>query len=438
MKRLWFGIGNYFAYGLWHCDLRDAPFWKRHAVAWLRIAVLLLRNLKSTRCQLWASALTYYSMFAMVPIMALGIAIAGGFGLESNLRRYVTQQLANNPGVADYLLGFADRMLENTRMGLVAGVGVVLLLFAVIKMIGNIENAFNFVYGVHRSRPLLQKVGYYLSLLLICPVVVVVAGSATALVTSVVNNLARRFELLPLAAFGLKMIPFVLVWLLLALLYKFLPYTKVRFKPALAGAVVAGTLYQFLQMGFISLQYSLSKYNAVYGSFSAVPLFMIYLQFSWLIVLFGIQITFVCQNIDNIDAEPGGTVYSGRYQRKVLLLLAGCVLRRQLEHLEPPTAEFLAAEFNLPSRIVNRMLGMLVDAKVVIGAGLAGGDTGYVPLLPAGEMTVLNVLARCDAVSRGNPPPPEGELAEKVESLLGELTSKLEKSGYDVRLDTLV
>jgi len=155
-------------------------------------------------------------------------------------------------------------------------------------------------------------------------------------------------------------------------------------------------------------------------------------------VLFGIQITFVCQNIDNIDSEPGGTVYSGGYQRKLLLLLAGCALKRQLEHAGPPTAEFMAAQFNLPSRIVNRMLSVLIEARVVIGAGLEGGDTGYVPLLPADEMTVLNVLARCDAVSRGNPPAPEGELAEKVESLLAELASRLEKGGYDVRLDTLI
>lgn len=437
MKRLWTGIGSYLLYELWHCDLRRAPFWKRHALVWLRIAVLLGRNLKSTRCQLWASALTYYSLLAIVPIIALGTAIAGGFGLEANLRRYVTEQLANNPGVSDYLLGFADRMLENTRIGVVAGVGVVVLLFSVVKMIGNIENAFNFVYGVNRSRPLLLKVSYYLSILLLFPVVVVVAGSATALVTNVVSNLARRMELMPLAAFGLKLIPFVLMWILLSLLYKFMPYTKVRFKSAVAGAVVAGTLHQFLQMGFVMLQFSLSRYNAVYGSFSAIPLFMIYLQLSWLIVLFGIQITFVSQNLDNIDAEPGGTVYSGRYQRTLLLLLAGCALKRQIEHAEPPTAEAMAAQFNLPQRIVNRMLELLSEAHVLIAARLANGDTGYVPLLPAGEMTALNVLACCDAISRGNPPAPEGELAERVEKLMTDLADKLKNSGYDVRLDTL-
>ncbi|MDD4816736.1 MAG: YihY/virulence factor BrkB family protein [Victivallaceae bacterium] len=433
--RGWIGKFRHFVdYDLWNCDLHNAHVWRRRKIVFIRVAVLLVRNLQSSRSHLWASALTYYSLFSLVPIVALGLGVAKGFGLDNQLKEYVRIQLSNNPDVAKYLLDFSDRMLEHTSYGLVAGVGVLLLIFSVLKMIGNIEKAFNYIYGVRGERPLMLKLSYYLSVLLVCPVMLIAAGSATALLANMVTALAAQYNFFPIR-FGIKLLPFPIIWLTLALIYKFLPYTKVKFGAALAGAVVSGTLYQFLQIGFVSLQVALSKYNAVYGSFSALPLFMIYLQFSWMIVLFGVQISFVCQNVDNIDAEPGGTLLSTRYRRMLCLAFAALAARCYVTHEAPPDADAFGREFHLPSRIVNYVLHVLTGSGVLVAtAGDERHSSGFLPALPPDEFTAARVVALCETFSHGVPPKLGGKLVSDIEKLAEEFERERENSVLSVKL----
>ena len=433
--RGWVGKFRHFVdYDLWNCDLHNAHVWRRRRIVFMRVAVLLVRNLQSSRSHLWASALTYYSLFSLVPIVALGLGVAKGFGLDNQLKEYVRIQLSNNPDVAKYLLDFSDRMLEHTSYGLVAGVGVLLLIFSVLKMIGNIEKAFNYIYGVRRQRPLMLKLSYYLSVLLVCPVLLIAAGSATALLANTVTALAAQYNFFPIQ-FGIKLLPFPIVWLTLALIYKFLPYTKVTFGAALTGAVVSGTLYQFLQIGFVALQVTLSKYNAVYGSFSALPLFMIYLQLSWMIILFGVQISFVCQNVDNIDAEPGGTLLSTRYRRMLCLAFSALAARRYVAGELAPDAEEFSREFHLPSRIVNYVIHVLTGSGVLVATADSDEHAPrYLPLLPPDMLTAACVIAHCETFSHGEPPRLSGKLISEIEKLVGDFELEREKSILSVKL----
>jgi membrane protein len=141
--------------------------------------------------------------------------------------------------------------------------------------------------------------------MLISPVLVLMSGSATVFITTQVTQITQKVELLgvisPLISFLLKFSPYVLIWALFTILYIIMPNTKVNFKAGLLGGVVAGTLYQIAQWAYISFQISAAKYNAIYGSFAALPLFLMWLQISWWIVLFGAELSFANQNVHTYE-----------------------------------------------------------------------------------------------------------------------------------------
>ncbi len=314
-----------------------------------------------------------------------------------------------------------------------------MLLFAVIKMLSNIESAFNFIWGIHNQRPLLLKASYYLSVLLICPVFLIAAGSATAMMNNALAALGAHYVLYPFTIIGMKFIPFVMVWIIFTLIYKMLPHTKVQLKAAIVGAVVAGTLYQFLQIGFFALQIALSQYNAIYGSFSALPLFLIYLQLSWIILLFGTQISFICQNFHNIDVAPHGTKLTPYFRRKLYLAVSSAVVQRYIDLRPPLTDAEIAGMFKLPPRVANKILDNLCIAKILIPAPslTAPTEVHYLPLLPPEQMTVYNVLRRCDNIGRGLPPILSDELSNKIDKLLSDYYSETVNSHYNIKLQDI-
>ena len=185
---------SFINYSIWHCDTATMPWWKKYLIYALKAVILLVRNFNSSKSHLWASALTYYSILSIVPILAIGFAIAHGFGLGQEMATYLEQQI-NNPTVTKYIFEFSRNALKDTKVGIITGVGVFVLLFSVIKMICDIEKAFNFIWGVQTNRPLLVKASYYLSVLIICPILLITAGSATAFVNKTIAAFAAEYSL---------------------------------------------------------------------------------------------------------------------------------------------------------------------------------------------------------------------------------------------------
>ena len=312
---------NFLFSDIWFMNFQPLPRTKRLLFRALKVAMLLFSNLKADSCYLRASALTFYSIFAVVPLAALLFGIAKGFGLETKLYTTLMEKFSDQQVVIQHIYNFAERTLEHTRGGLIAGIGVVVLLFTILKMIGNIESSFNHIWSVKINRSWFRKFTDYTSLLLVCPIFLIS--------TAGVNTLFRRFtaegawlEALaqPMSAFSIRLLPFVMSWLIFTLIYRFMPNTRVQFKAALLSGIISGTVYQLWQMLYIGIQVKLSSYNAIYGSLSALPLFLLWMQYSWVIVLFGTELAFVLQNVDNIEFEPGASRPSIRLRRAVSLI----------------------------------------------------------------------------------------------------------------------
>lgn len=198
-----------------------------------RVILLAFRGFNEDQCQLRASALTFYSLLSIVPVVAMAFGIAKGFGLETLLEKQLYARLPGQEEIIGQIVAFAHSFLENTRGGVIAGIGIVVLFWTVIKVLGNIEKSFNGIWGIKKQRSISRKFSDYLSIMLICPVLLIVSSSATVLIASQVTLIMEKISLLgflsPAIMFLLNFLPYLVLWALFTFIYIFMPNVKVKF-----------------------------------------------------------------------------------------------------------------------------------------------------------------------------------------------------------------
>lgn len=359
----------------------------------LRIIVMAVHGFKENKCRLWASGLTYFSIFSLVPVTAMAFGIAKGFGLDIILQEAMYEKFADYAYILDYIFEYSDNLLESAKGGMIAGVGVVLLFWAVIKMLGNIEAAFNSIWGVKTHRSLFRKFSDYLSMALICPILILSASSVTTFVQGYLSQMSTMMlpEALsgPLVDFSARMLPFVILWILFPFLYKVMPNTKVRWSAALVAGILAGTAFQLMQQGYFALQIYLTKYNTIYGSFSALPLFLIWLQLSWLLVLFGAEISCAIQTSPEREFEPLAQELSPMARTRVMLTVCALIARSFKEKNTGLPEDVISTAINIPIRLVRDALYRLEDSKVIVRSL---DKEIYYPAIPIDKFTTFNIL----------------------------------------------
>ena len=282
---------NFLKIDIWNIQSRYLSGKKSFFLRQLRLVLLAARGTREDRLHLRASALTFYTLLTIVPIMAMVFAIAKGFGFEVLLENRLLKEFPGQEVVMQQVLSFAHNLLERTKGGMMAGIGVIVLFWASINVLSHIEHSLNDIWDIKKSRSIWRKFSDYPSIMVLSPALIILSGSVTVYVNTQVTTIVQRIAFLgffsPLIFFGLKLVPFVIVWMLFALIYLLMPNTKVRLVSGLIAGFIAGGLFQVLQFTYLNFQFIIAKYNAIYGSFAALPLFLFWLQFSWLIVLFG-------------------------------------------------------------------------------------------------------------------------------------------------------
>jgi membrane protein len=428
--------------GIWRLRAQELNprqcFW----ITQLRIILLAIRRFSQDKCELRASALTFYSLLSFIPVVALVFGVAKGFGLEKMLQTQILANLEGQPEVADKVLDFARNLLENTKGGAIAGVGVVVLFWSVVKVLGNIETAFNDIWGIQRGRSLGRKLADYLSVVMISPVLLITASSITVLLTAEIETMIERLSFLGYAAgiiiFLLRLLPYAMIWFLFTFMYVFMPNTKVRIKSGLWGGIVAGTIYQAAQFAYIKFQIGVSSYGAIYGSFAALPLFFAWLQLSWLIVLLGAEISFACQNVGAFEYAADCERLSHRFKRLVALIVTHQCVKDFLQGQTPPVAEKLAKTLEIPIRLVRSTLFELTEAKILseVCPG-EGADIAYQPGCRIDDLTVNKVLLTLDRQGLDAVPIAESKQLDRLRDTLREIDALNEKSPANLKLQEL-
>ena len=378
----------------------------------------------------------------MVPVVALAFAFAKGFGFEKILGEQLMEKLQGHEEIAERIVGFAQSMLENTKGGAIAGVGIVLLFWTVIKVLGNIEKSFNDIWGVKTPRAMGRKLTDYLSVMMICPILLIIASSVTVLVTTQVSLMMERLSFLGVLADALilllKVLPYGVIWLVFTFIYVFMPNTKVGMKSALWGGILAGTIYQLVQLAYISFQIGVSNYGAIYGSFAALPLFLVWLQLSWLIVFFGAEISFAHQNVATYEFEQDCLAVSHSFKRMIALMVTSLCVKTFLKAEKPRTAADISRELEVPIRLVHSVLFELTEARLLSEVYLDhSGDVAYQPACDIQRLTVAGVIERLDQQGVATVPIAESADVQKVRETIKRFREMNEQSSANLRLQDL-
>ncbi|MBQ6352010.1 MAG: YihY/virulence factor BrkB family protein [Lentisphaeria bacterium] len=350
-----------------------------------------------------AVALTYYTLFAIVPVAALLFGIAKGFDLDERLRVILTERLSQHQELLEYVYQFADTTLKQAKGGIVAGVGVIALFWTVMWLATSIEKAFNAVWGLPPRRNILRRFSDYLSCMLLIPVMLVVISSAGMLIRGAISRVAERCASGGLSGVGEGLLalsgltPLLLAVLIFFLIYRMSPNTRVRVMPALLAGAVAGICYQVLQDSFVFLQGSIYRYNRVYGSFAALPLFLMWVRWSWEIALFGAEVGFVAQNLDTgmFDGDRSALPPSLRSRRFRQLAVAQQVYVRFASGAGASSVDALSAALDMPTVHLDRELHELLAAGIICRTDDADGGAAYAPLLPE-SLTIAECVNRLD------------------------------------------
>ena len=266
----------------------------------VRTAFLAVRFFTTKRVLNQASALTYSTLLAIVPILAVVFAIARGFGYNKYIEVWFRDSFSSQPQVAETMIGFVNSYLVHTKSGIFLGVGLVFMLYTVMMLVSNIEMTFNSIWQVKKKRSIFRTITDYLAMFFLFPIVIVVSSGLSIFIATMASSLPDFLLLGSAVRFLLKMSPYVLMSGLFIALYVFMPNTHVRVKNAIVPGILAGIAMQWLQFFYIHSQISVTAYNAIYGSFAALPLFMLWIQMSWTICLFGAQLTYTNQNMNRI------------------------------------------------------------------------------------------------------------------------------------------
>jgi len=387
---------------IWRMRLKDMPRSKSFLINQLRTFMLALRGFNEDKCQLRASALTFFSLLSIVPVVAMAFGIAKGFGFEKFLEKQLVTRLPGQEEVIQQVIGFAQTLLENTKGGMVAGIGVALLFWTVIKVLANIERSFNDIWGIKKLRSFGRRFSDYLSIMLLCPILVIMSSSITVFIATQVRLITEKFAILgvfsPVIFFILKLLPYCVIWVLFTFVYIFLPNTKVNFKSGILAGIIAGTIYQIAQWGYINFQVGVVKYNAIYGSFAALPLFLVWLQLSWLILLFGAEISFAHQNVDMYEFEPDCLRVSHSFKRLISLRISHLLIKNFSTGKPPLTASEISHTLEVPIRLVRQILFELVEGGVL--AEVKTGEykeVAYQPGRDTSDLTIKNIIDAIEA-----------------------------------------
>jgi membrane protein len=380
---------HFFSTTLWELEPEAFTGSKRYAVKYLQLLALVARDFWDDQCLLRASALSFSSILSLVPFFALTFAVLKGFGVHNKLEPLILDEVAAG---SQEIVGRVVTYINNTNMTSMGAIGLVTLVVAVITLLGNIEEAFNVIWGVKETRSLYRKFSDYVSVVIIGPLLLLAAVSITTTLHSqaLVKWLVQTSYLGDVLLLFFRLAPYLIIWLALVFLYIFIPNTPVRFKSALFGGVLAGTVWELAQWGYIHFQVGVARYNAIYGTLALLPIFMVWIYTSWLIVLFGVEVVYAHQNIRTFRREIHNPSLSHRV--KELLALAILLDIAEAFHFRrhPWTPEQLAEDLDIPVRVVRELLAILIETGYLMET--AGENPTYLPARELEHIAIRDVL----------------------------------------------
>jgi membrane protein len=380
---------------VWDGDLRRLSGPHRVVVFILRVTHMLFKELLGGQLNLRAMSLVYTTLLSIVPLLAVSFSVLKGFGYHDRLETYLFGIILEPLGpsgveVAETIMGFVD----NIKVGMLGSLGFALLIYTVVALVQKIEAAFNFVWQIDRLRSMSQRFSNYLSVITIGPVLVfsAVGIGATMLNADIVQKLVSVEPFGTLMLYAGNLVPYVLVCLAFTFVYILIPNTRVEFRAAVVGGVIAGVLWKITGWGFATFIASSAKYAAIYSSFAILILLLIWMYLNWLILLVGSQIAYFVQNPKFMTLHRVEFVLSNRLREQLALQIMYLVGYNHMHKRDPWQLEQLIKFLDLPDEPVSRMVNTLVSANYLMEINDESGTT-YLPMYDIDTLRLADILS---------------------------------------------
>ena len=419
----------------------------------MRIAILTGRNIQELNIPASARSLTYRTLLSIVPLLAVIFAIARGFGIENIMQSSIFNLMtgtAEEEVISDYSVTPTDtlaveasafdttqvqgiettggsrqiplesqdvtaegrtrefldllfQLIENSLEeakggGVFAGVGILLFLYTILLLFNDIEKNLNKIWQVNKGRSIGRKVTDYAAMVLFLPIFFILVNALNILSYPQNDSIKVIYILYPLIPRLMGIIPFIVIIMVFTVVYKFIPNTKVKFQNALIAGVLAGIAFQFFQMLYLSGQLWITRYNAIYGTFAAIPLMLLWIQFSWFIALIGAEISYAAQNVSKFSFEKETRNISRRYKDFFTLMIASLIVKRFAKGLKPYTADQISEACQCPSRLTNYILDELMEINLILPTPIDEDDLvmAFLPAIDINQLSVNYLISRLD------------------------------------------
>ena len=471
---------HFLTYDIWRLNPENFSGKKNLFHNILKIIMLTVRGVQEQDLSSSSRSLTYRTILSIVPMFAVIFAIARGFGFENIVQSQIfdffnsdieaSAPVSTKPSVPDSVFGidsnhtasfpptlsadsastsgdlvkdttsftlevlidFVNNSLEHAKGGLFAGIGVVLLLYTIVLLFTDIENSFNRIWGIKKGRPIQRRVIDYFALMLLLPIFVVLNYSITVILQASTDSLEQFSHIIsPLMGQLINMLPFFVMIVSMTLLYKFMPNLKVRFLSALTGGVIGGMALQVFQMFYLEGQLWISKYNAIYGAFAALPLLLLWVQLSWFIVLIGAEISFATQNVQQFSFDRETKNITRRYRDFFTIVISSVIVKRFVQARPPLTSDQLSVKCKVPIKLTNDIIDELIKLDMIVPTPLSDDDRvmAFQPAFDVNQMSVGSLLDLIDKEGTEDfNVDDKGDFAPHWDALMGARMSSYESS----------
>lgn len=393
-------LSRFIKIDMWRLSPEETPSVIRSFVGIIKVVYQTIRSGIERDLIGKASALTYSTALSIVPMLAIIIGIAKGFGLQMVVRKALNDAMPGQQEQLDQAFVYVENYLNQVQGGLFIGLGLGILLYTVITLIASIEDTFNDIWQAPHGRPWMRRILDYLGLFILLPLLMTTSSLITLMTSAVRNTILGEVEIMQTLMNGaMSLLPLGLSVLIYVCLYMFLPNVKVRFVPALISGLLAGLAYQIFQMLYINGVIWISRYNAIYGSFAILPLMLMWIQLSWTITLFGAQLCYAIQNLSSYTFGQAVDKASRRYQDFVCLLILQRMLQRfTLIETRPYTIDEMSSECRIPLRMTGSLFSRLEETGLIAEVRYAGDEDAcyYQPAVAPEELSLGFVISRLD------------------------------------------
>lgn len=387
---------------IWKTPMDRLTGTKAYWIRQVRIIYMVIKGIRRDHIYIKASALTYFTILSVIPLIALAFGIAKGFGLQDELRAQIIMQFHNQEQVMAWILDFANNMLEEASGGWIAGVGIALLFYTVGQLLNYVETTINTIWRVDETRVWYRKMTDYLAIIIMVPIIFIASSSVTVLANTKLNDLLNQSEMLevlkPVVSFLVKLVPYILLCILATAAFLVMPNTRVKIRPAIVAGLITGVALQVLQILYVQSQMGISKLGTLYGSFAAIPLLMIWAQVTWVALLMGAQLSYYMQNITRYEFEFDVQTVSPKQKKRLSLLVMHCLTDDFIKGVKPRAPEEISNDLSLPVRTVHECLDQLRDSELVTELWDETEDRYvYQPATDINRMTLSFVLDKMES-----------------------------------------